>query len=121
MARVDDLGGRGRCGDPLAGHEGVSGVARVALALRQVVGHKTAGVGATHARARVHAVLVDAGLVPGTLGVDCALRLALDVRVANVVPDTGAAGGPLAFCTVGVAATGGGIAGLYHFNGALGS
>ena len=85
-----------------------------------MTGHIAGGVRAAHAGTRVHTMLIDTRLVPGTLGVDCALRLALDVRVANVVPDTGAAGGPLAFCTVGVAATGGGIARLDHFNGALG-
>ena len=73
-----------------------------------------------HPGTRVHAVLAHARQVARTLGVDHTLRLALDVGVAGVVPDAGAAGGPLAFCTVGVAATGGGVARLDHFNWALG-
>ena len=74
----------------------------------------------THSRARVAAVLIHTGLVPWALRVDNALRFTFNVGVANVVPDAGTAGGSPALGTVGVAATGGGIARLYHFNGALG-
>ena len=53
---------------------------------------RAGGVHAAHPRTRVHAVLVHARQMPRTLRIDDALRLALDVGVAGVVPDAGAGG-----------------------------
>ena len=84
-----------------------------------MVGHKTAGVGTTNARARVHTVLVDAGQVAGTLLVAGALRLALHVGVTNVVPDALAGGRLVALRALGVDAARRGVAGLDDLNGSL--
>ena len=56
-----------------------------------MTGHIAGGVRAAHAGTRVHTMLIDTRLVPGTLGVDHALRLTFHVGVAHVVPDAGAA------------------------------
>ena len=104
VARIHNLC-RSRPGcDALACRECIPSVAGVALAARQVVADSAGGVHTADTRARVPAVLVDAGLVAGTLGVDGALRLALDVRVADVVSDTLAGCSSAALGTLGISA-----------------
>jgi hypothetical protein len=69
---------------------------------------------AADTRAGVHTVLVDAGQVPGALGIDYTLRLTLNVRVANIVPDAGATGCISHLPAVGIDPTGRRVARLYH-------
>ena len=57
-----------------------------------MVGDVAGGVVATHTGTWVHTVLVDTGEVAGALCIHDTLGPALDVRVAGVVADTGAAG-----------------------------
>ena len=78
--------------------------------------HGAGGVGAAHSRTRVHTVLLDAGQVPWALGVHHALRLALDVRVAGVVQDAGAAGRTSHVTAHGVGAAWRRVARLHDFN-----
>ena len=73
--------------------EWVSNEAGVTRALRPVLGHAARGTGAAHARARVHALVADTRQLLRTVGVDGALRLALDVGVA-LQPGVAAAAGP---------------------------
>ena len=68
----------------------------------------------THARTRIHTVLVDTGEVARTLGVHHTFRLAFDVGVAGIVADTGTAGGLVALTAEGVDAAGRGVAGIYN-------
>jgi hypothetical protein len=75
---------------------------------------------ATHARTRVPAVLFEACLVVGTLGINDALRLALDVRVADVIPDAATRCGSSLFCAVRIATTGRGVAGFDYPHRSLG-
>ena len=81
-----------------------------------MVGDKAAGVGAAHPGTRVNAVLVDTGQVARAFRVAHALRLTLDIRVADVVTDALARGGPVALAALGVDAAGRGIAGLDDLN-----
>ena len=76
-----------------ARREGVSCVSRVTGTLSNVVGNVTRGVEATDPGTGVYTVLGDTGQVTWTLSVQDTLRLALNVGVALVVPDAGAAGG----------------------------
>ena len=80
-----------------------------------MIGHKTGGMRAAHSRTGVHTVLVDASLIPGTFRVDGTLWFALNVRVSNVVSDTGAGSSSSSLCALSVSATGRGIAWLHHF------
>jgi hypothetical protein len=77
---------------------------------------RAGGVHAAHPRTRVHAVLVHARQMPRTLRIDDALRLALDVGVAGVVPDAGAGGGLGPHCALRIDAAGAGVAGLHLLN-----
>ena len=77
-----------------------------------MIGDKTGGVHAADSGTRVPAVLADAGQVPGTLGVDHALRLTLYVGVAGVVADAGAAGHGALLAAVGIDAARGWVARL---------
>ena len=63
-------------------NKGISFVTRVTLADWIVIIDRTGCVDAAHARTRIPALLIHAGEVGGALLVDCALRLALDVRVS---------------------------------------
>ena len=66
--------------------------------------------------AGVAAVLGDAGLVGRTLCVHDALRLALDVGVADIVPDAAAAGRTALLRTLGVPPTRAGVTRLDYLN-----
>jgi hypothetical protein len=82
VAGVSDLN-PGRIGGlGVAGREGVSNIARVTLTDSIVVVHRTGSVSPTHPRTGVLTLVVNASLVRGTVGVDGALMLALDVGVA---------------------------------------
>ena len=89
VAGVNNFYRSRQSGDPLAGNERIPCVSRVTFTERKMVGDGTGGVGSTHPRTRIHTVLVDTGLVPGTLCVDGALRLTFNVRISDVVPYTG--------------------------------
>lgn len=60
------------------------------------------GMGATHTRTRVNAVLVNTGKVAGTLCVYHTLGFTFDVGVPLVVPDAGARRGSVDFVAHGV-------------------
>ena len=100
--------------DSRARRESVSRVSRVTGALGNVIGNVTRGVEATDSRTWVYAVLGDTGQVTSTLGVYDTLWLALDVGVAPVVPDTGAAGGQSLLGADGVNATRRGVTGFRY-------
>ena len=112
VARVHDLCRGGRAGDPPACAERVPGVARVAPAERHVGRDVTGGVGPAYPGARVNAVLVETGLVPGTFGVDHALGFTLHIRVANIVADTATGRGTSALGAVGIDSARGRVARL---------
>ena len=79
-----------------------------------MVGDMAGGVVAAHAGTRVHAVLVDTGEVPGTLCVHDTLGPALNVRVAGVVADAGAAGAVALLSAHRVDAARRGVTRLYY-------
>ena len=62
-----------------------------------MVGDGACGVKTAHPGAWVAAVLIETCFVPRTLGIDDTLRLALNVRVADIVPDTATRGCPSLF------------------------
>lgn len=91
-------------------------IARITPTHGVVILHGAGSVHPTHAGARVNAVLVHAGQMARTLGVDHALGLAFDVGVALVVSDAGAGGGPVDLVADGVDAAGRGVARLNILN-----
>ena len=82
-----------------------------------MIGHVAGGMGATHPGTGIPTLVVHAGLCVGTLRVDGALGLALDVGVARVVSDAGAGGGLCAHCALCVDAARRGVARLHKLNG----
>ena len=82
-----------------------------------MIGDGACGVNAAYTGTRINTVLVDACFVPRTLRIDCTLRLALNIRIANVVPDTGTRGGIAALRAHGVYAARRRVAWLDNFNG----
>ena len=81
-----------------------------------MIGHIAGRMRTAHPRTRVPTLVVDAGLGAGALRVDGALRLALNVGVAGVVPDAGAGGGLGPHCALRIDAAGAGVAGLHLLN-----
>ena len=112
VARVHDLCRGGRAGDPPARAECVPGVAGVAPTERHMGRDVTGGVGPAHPGARVNAVLVETGLVPGTFGVDHALGFTLHVGVADIVADTATGCSASALGAVGIDSARGRVARL---------
>ena len=66
----------------------VPSVTWVTSTLRKMVCDSTRGVDTTDPRTGISTLVIDTGLVIGTLGVGDALWLALNIRVASVVEDT---------------------------------
>ena len=89
-------------GDGPAERERVSGVLRRAGAHGDVVYHRALGAAAARARARVHALVAHAVLVPRAVVVEHTLGLAGDVRVAVVLLDADADGQAVLLLTLGV-------------------
>ncbi len=81
-----------------------------------MIGHIAGRMRTAHPWTRIPTLVVDAGPGAGTLRVHCALRLALDVGVAGVVPDAGAGGGLDPHCALRIDAAGAGVAGLHLLN-----
>lgn len=75
-----------------------------------MVAHKALGVDSARARARVHALLVHAGLVACTVGVSHAFRSTPGVRVSLVFRKAGAGPCSVAFLTNRIGSAGGGVA-----------
>ena len=99
------------------GNKGIAFVARIAATHGEMILHGARGMHAAHPGTGVHAVLIDARQMARTLGIDDALRLALDVGVARVVPDAGAGGRLLAgLCAYGIDAAGRGVARLVNLH-----
>lgn len=65
--------------------ERISGVAGRAAAHWNVIDNIATRVTAARAWTRIHAVLIDARLDAGTLGIHCAFRSTVRVRVPEVV------------------------------------
>lgn len=70
--------------------ERISGVAGRAAAHWHVVDDIAARVTSARARTRIHAVLIDASLGAGTLGIHCAFRPTVRVRVPEIIRETSA-------------------------------
>jgi len=70
--------------------ERISGIARRAATHRDVIDDVATRVTSARAWTRIHAILIDARLGAGTLGIHCAFRSAVRVRVAKVVGETSA-------------------------------
>jgi hypothetical protein len=99
------------------GNKGIALVARIAATHGEMILHGARGMHAAHPGTGVHAVLIDARQMARTLSIDDALRLALDVGVARVVPDAGAGGRLLAgLCAYGIDAAGRGVARLFNLH-----
>ena len=71
--------------DSLTCYKCISCVTRVTVAIGCMILYGTGGMDPTHPRTRVPTLFIDACKVPRTLGVCHAFRLALNVRVANVI------------------------------------
>ena len=98
--------------DHVAEPEGVAGVARPAGALRQVVHHLAVRVLTTGSRARVLALVPNAGPVGRAVRVDGALGVAALVRVAQVLGQAGAGARSVKLPTNGVGTARAGLAGV---------
>ena len=90
--------------------EGVSNEARVTGALGPVALHPAGGSDPTHPGTRVHTLVADTGQPLGAVGVDRALGLALNVRVALEAGVTRARGRLVPVCALSIDATGAGAA-----------
>ena len=67
------------------GGEGIALISLIAGAGGYVVDDLALGIDAAQTRARVHALQVLAGLVRGTVGIDCAFGSACNIWVAKIV------------------------------------
>lgn len=99
----------------VAGREGVSNEAWVTPADCMVVAGGTSCVRSTHSRTGVPALVVDARLVGGAVGVDGALMPALHVRVTLQSREADTGGRLVSLLALSVDATRGGVAWVYNF------
>ena len=108
------------CCYSLTRSEGISCVTLETSTGGSMVGHRTLSIDTTDPRAGVNTVLVDTSFSCRTLIVHQTLRPTLNIRVASVVSNTPAGGGPSLLRTLGISATGRWVAGLNYFNWPLG-
>lgn len=94
----------------IAGGEGVADQSGLALAVGPVPLDRAGGPGPADPGAWVHALVIDAGSVHRTVGVDRALGFAFQVGVAEEAGQAGAGGGPAPVRADGVDAAGRGSA-----------
>ena len=81
-----------------------------------MVSNKTWGKGTTHSRTRIHTVLINAGLISGTLCINNTLWLALHIRISSVVSNAFTRCSSTIFWTLCINSTRWGIARLDDFN-----
>jgi hypothetical protein len=102
------------CGLKIAGIEWVSSIARIAPTDGVVVVDRAGGMSATDPGTWVPALLVHAGQVGGTLLVDGALGLALNIGVAPEAGQALAGGRTVPVIANCIDSTGGGVAGVNY-------
>ena len=90
----------------VTGREGVTNISRVTLADGVVVVYGAGGVGTTHTRTGVSTLVVDACLVGGAVGIDCALMLTFNIGISLKTRQTDACSCLVPFPTLCVDSTG---------------
>ena len=80
----------------------IAGVTFFTAANRNVIGYVAVGVYSASSRARIDAFVVDAVLIPRTIGIKDALRPAGAVRIADVISRTNAIDGAVLFLALGI-------------------
>ena len=94
------------CCYSLTSREGISCVTLETSTGWSMVCHRTVSIDTTNPGAGINTVLVDTSSGGRTVIVDQALRPTLNVRVAGVVSDTPAGGGPSLLRALGISSTG---------------
>ena len=93
----------------------IPSITGVTCTLRNMVCDPASGMDTTDPRTGVFTLVIDTGLVIGTLWVGDTLRLTLNVRVPSVIKNTSARGCPSQFWTFRIGTTWRWVAGLYDF------
>lgn len=104
----------------MATDDGVTRVARLALAVGRVIEDGALGAVTAHSGTRIHALLVDASPRAGAVRVDDALGATLDIGIPEVLGHTLAGGGLVPLLAQGIQAAGTGTTGLDHLDGGCG-
>ena len=88
-AGVYDFSWHWWCCYPSAGNKSIASVARITFTQRKMIGDITGCMHPAHPGTWVHTMLVNTSFVTGTFSIHCTFRFTFNVRVANVISNTG--------------------------------